>query len=107
MTEQLRTLSGIVCDLKAAGQDIPEDEQALNVIRALPKTKLWENFSQVMAYNDNIKTFDAVWKHLEMEDVRQKALAPPSVALVARAGKTKGKRPFRGKQVFVLEQVGE
>ena len=44
MTEQLRTLSGIVHDLKAAGQDIPEDKQALNVIRALPKTKPWENF---------------------------------------------------------------
>ena len=67
-TEQLRTLSGIVRDLKAAGHDIPEDEQALNVIRTLPKTKLWENFLQVMAHNDNIKTFDAVSKHLEMED---------------------------------------
>ena len=72
MTEQLRTLSGIVRNLKAAGQDIPEDEQALNVIRALPKTKLWENFSQVMAHNDNIKTFDAISKHLEMEDERPK-----------------------------------
>jgi len=47
MTEQLRTLSGIVRDLRATGQDIPEDEQALNVIRALPKTKLWESFSQL------------------------------------------------------------
>jgi len=36
MTKQLRTPSGIVRDLKAASQDIPEDEQALNVIRALP-----------------------------------------------------------------------
>ena len=40
MTEQMRTLSGIVRDLKVAGQDIPEDEQAVNVIQALPKTKL-------------------------------------------------------------------
>ena len=94
----MRTLSAIVRDLKAAGQDIPEDEQALNVIRALPKTKLWENFSQVMAHNDNIKTFDAVSKHLEMEDERQRALVHPSVALVAKGGKSKGKRPFRGKQ---------
>ena len=70
VTEQLWTLSGIVCDLKAARQDIPEDEQALNVMRALPKTKLRENFSQVMAHNDNIKTFNAISKHLEMEDER-------------------------------------
>ena len=40
VTEQLRTISGIVWDLKAAGQDIPEEEQALNVIQALPDTDL-------------------------------------------------------------------
>jgi len=51
-----------------------------------------------MAYNDNIKTFDAVLKHLEMEDEQQKSFAPPSVALVAKGGKSKGKRPFCGKQ---------
>jgi len=39
MTKQLRTMSGIVRDLKAAGQDIPKDEQVLNVIWALPETK--------------------------------------------------------------------
>ena len=73
MTEQLRTLSDIVRDLKAADQDIHEDGQALNVIRALSKTKLWEN-SQVMAHNDDIKTFDVISKHLEMEDERQRSL---------------------------------
>ena len=33
-----------------------------------------------------------------MEDDRQKSLAPPSVALVAKGGKSKGKGPFCGKQ---------
>jgi len=66
MTEQLQTLSGIVYDLKVIGQDIPKDEQALNVIQALPKTKLWENFSQVMVDNENVKTFDGISKHLKM-----------------------------------------
>jgi len=33
-----------------------------------------------------------------MEDERQKLLAPPSVALVAKESKPKSKRPFRGKQ---------
>jgi len=45
LTEQLRTLSGIVCDFKVAVQNIPEDEQVLNVSQALPQTKFWENFS--------------------------------------------------------------
>jgi len=60
--EQLRTRSGIVRDLKATRQDIPEDEQAPNVIWALPDTKLWRNFLQVIAHNENIKTFDAISK---------------------------------------------
>jgi len=34
-----------------------------------------------------------------MEGERQRSLAPPSVALVAKGRKPKGKRPFRGKQV--------
>jgi len=51
-----------------------------------------------MAHNNNIKTFDAVSKHLEIEDEQQKSLAPPRVALVSKQGKSKGKRPFRGKQ---------
>jgi len=39
-----------------------------------------------MAHNDNIKTFDTISKHLEIEDERQKSVAPPSVALVAKKG---------------------
>ena len=44
MIEQLRNLNGIVRDLKAVGQDIPKNEQALNMIQALQNTKLWHNF---------------------------------------------------------------
>jgi len=83
ITKQLRTLSGIVRDLKAAGKDIPEDEQALNVIQTLPDTDLRRNFSLIMAHNNNIKTFETILKHLEMEGELQKSLAPPNVALVA------------------------
>ena len=96
MIEQLWTLSGIVQDHKAASQDIPEDELALNVIRALPDTELWQNFSQVMVHNENIKTFDAILKHLKMEDERKKSLAPLNMALISK--ESKGKRPFHGKQ---------
>jgi len=32
-----------------------------------------------------------------MEDEHQKSLAPPSVALVAKGSKPKGKKPFHGK----------
>ena len=79
MTEQLQTMSGIIQDFKGAGQAILEDEQAMNVIRALPDTNLWRNFSLVMAHHNNIKTFNAILKHLKMKGERQKLLSPPSV----------------------------
>ena len=37
-------------------------------------------------------------KQPEIEDEWQKSLAPPSVALIAKGGKSKGKKPFHGKQ---------
>ena len=87
MTEQLRTLSGIVRDLKAAGEDIPKDEQALNVIRALPKTKLWENFSQVMAHNDNIKTFELFQSTSKWKMSDKKKIVYPSICGISRQRK--------------------
>ena len=88
----------IVWDLKAVGQDIPEDEQALIMIWGLPDTDLRQNFSLVMAHNNNIKTFKAISKHLELEGERQKSRAPPSVALVAKESKPEGKSAFYAKQ---------
>jgi len=97
MAEQLQTMSGIVRDFKATSQDIPNKVQGLNVIRALSNTDLWWNFSLVRAHNDNKKTFEAISKHLEMADERQKWLTPPNVAFVAKGSKPKGKRPIHGK----------
>ena len=50
MTKQLQTLSWIVRDLKTVGQKVYEEEQALNVIRAILNTKIWQNFLQVIAH---------------------------------------------------------
>jgi len=36
IAKHLRTMSAMVCDLKAAGREISKDEQVLNVILALP-----------------------------------------------------------------------
>jgi len=45
-----------------------------------------------MAHNKNLKNFDAISKHLEMEEERKKLLIPPNVALVAKGSKPKGKK---------------
>ena len=61
-------MGGIVRNLKASGQDVPEKEQVLNVIRALPDNEHWRNFSLIMVHDENIKTFEVISKHLKMED---------------------------------------
>ena len=61
-------MGGILRDLKAVSQDVPEEEQVLNVIRALPDTEHWQSFSLIMVHNKSIKTFEAISEDLKMED---------------------------------------
>ena len=61
VVEHLRIMSGIVRDLKAAGKDISEGEQVLNVIRALPDEPLhWEQVKTVLTHSDHLKTFGQI-----------------------------------------------
>lgn len=95
VTEHLRIMSAMVRDLKAAGRDVPDEEQIVNVLRSLPSdTEEWKNFKLLMSHSENIKTFAELAKHVEMEVERQKALKPSTsnVALVVQ-GKSKYKKP--------------
>ena len=86
-------------DLKAAGVHIFEREQRTNVFRALPtRDEKWKPFITMMTHNESIKTFADITKHLELEDERLKACAPPPVALVARVDRPKGNKFKRGKK---------
>jgi len=51
-----------------------------------------------MVHDESIKTFEAISKHLEMDDERQKSLLSYSVAFITKGSKPKGKRPFLGEQ---------
>ena len=69
MTEHLRIMSGIIRDLKAAGKEISEGEQVLNVIRALPvESQHWNHVKTVLTHSEHIKTFAEVQSHIEMEE---------------------------------------
>ena len=94
MIKQLGTMSGIIQYLKVTSQDIPKEEQALNVICALPTTDLWRNLLLVMVYNDNIMSFKAMSKHLKMEDERKKSLTPPNVAFFTKGSELRVKGLF-------------
>ncbi|KAH9618858.1 hypothetical protein KSS87_009464, partial [Heliosperma pusillum] len=98
VTEHLRTMSAMIRDLKAAGRDVPDEEQIVNVLRSLPSnTEEWKNFKLLMAHSENVKTFAELAKHVEMEVERQKALSPstPAVALAVQgtSKNNKGKKP--------------
>ena len=99
ITEHVRSLQAMLRDLKAAGVDISEREQWMNVLRALlTEDDRWKPFINVMTHNENIKNFAEITKHLELEDELLKACAPPPVALVARVDRAKGNKFKRGKK---------
>lgn len=97
--EHLRIMSGIIRDLKAAGKDISEGEQVLNVIRALPdEPPQWEQVRTVLTHSDHLKTFGQIQSHLEMEEERLKMFGTPNVALVFKGIRPKSNKNTRGRQ---------
>jgi len=85
-------MSAMVQDLKAVGQEVSEEEQVLNVIRALPNdNEHWKSFKVFMTHSEHTKTFEAISKHLEMEEERLKLYLPPSVAFVVKGLGPKGR----------------
>ena len=51
-----------------------------------------------VTHSEHIKTFEAISKHLEMEEECLKLYAPPSVAFVAKGSGPKGEKPYHGKK---------
>jgi len=76
MKEHLQVMCAMARDLKAVGQNISEEEQVLNGIRALPDTQYWDHFKLVMAHNGNIKPFETIFKHLKIEQECLKSFYP-------------------------------
>ena len=99
MVDHLRMMSGIVRDLKAAGKDISEGEQVLNVIRALlDEPPHWEQVKMVLTHSDHLKAFGQIQSHLKMEEERLKMFGTPNVALVAKGNRPKSNKNTRGRQ---------
>jgi len=51
-----------------------------------------------MTHNENIKTFEAISKHLEMEEDHIHIYAPPNVAFITKGCGPRGKKPNCGKK---------
>uniref|UniRef100_A0A2N9FM86 Integrase catalytic domain-containing protein n=1 Tax=Fagus sylvatica TaxID=28930 RepID=A0A2N9FM86_FAGSY len=85
MTEHLRMMSGMIRDLKAAGNVLTDEQQVQAVIRSLPDS--WISMKQIMTHNENIKNFADISRHVELEAERQEATK--SAALIAHGGQRK------------------
>ena len=58
----------MIRELKVAGQDITDEQHIQAVTCSLPES--WEHMKVNMMYTDNIKTFNDISRHLELEDER-------------------------------------
>ena len=101
MKQHLRAMSTMIRELGAAGHVLTDEQQVQAVIRSLPHS--WEQMKQNMTHNENVKTFEDVSRHLELEAERLEAARPNGSAMVAESGsrKTSGskrKRTNEGKK---------
>ena len=69
MAEHPRTMSTLIRDLKAAGNNLFDEQQVTVVICSLPKPT-WGQMKLVLTHNENIKTFADISRHLELEAER-------------------------------------
>ena len=68
MRQHLTIMSNMISKLKGAGHKLTDEQQVQAVIRSLPHA--WEHLRINLTHNDNIKTFDDVVRHVELEEDR-------------------------------------
>lgn len=66
MAQHLRVISAMIREMKAASNDLTDEQQILVVIRCLFDPS-WEDVKLVLTHNEGIKTFDDISQHLELE----------------------------------------
>ena len=68
MRQHLTVMSNMISELRVAGHDMTDEQQVQAMIRSLPSS--WEHMHVNLTHNDNIKTFDDVAHHVELEEDR-------------------------------------
>ncbi|KAG5527278.1 hypothetical protein RHGRI_028242 [Rhododendron griersonianum] len=92
MKQHLRAMSSMIHELKVAGNNLSDEQQVQAVIRSLPSTTVWDNMSQNLTHNENLKTFDDVERHLVLEAERQEAAKPISSANMVESSSRQASR---------------
>ena len=68
MRQHLTIMFNMVSELRADGHDMTDEQQVQAMIHSLPSS--WERMRVNLTHNDNIKTFDDVAHHVELEEDR-------------------------------------
>ena len=91
MKRHLRAMSSMIRELKSAGNNFTDKQQVQAVIHSLPSS--WETMCQNLTHNENIKTFDDVAHHLELEVESLEAAKLISSMHMAETSSHKASRP--------------
>ena len=65
MTEHLRGMSSMIRDLNVVKHILTDEQQVQAVIRSLPNS--WLHMKQILTHNENIKFFEDISRHVELE----------------------------------------
>jgi hypothetical protein len=68
MRQHLTVMSNIISELRGVGRDMTDKQQVHAVIHSLPSN--WKHMYVNLTNHDNIKTFDDVACHVELEEDR-------------------------------------
>ena len=87
IADHLRTMSALIHDLKAVGNNLSDEQQVIVVIRSLPEPT-WGQMKLVLTHSENIKTFADISRHLELEaeHIRAHQKHPPCHPIWAAEG---------------------
>ena len=97
MIEHLRMMSEMICDLKAVGNILTDEQQVQVVIRSLPDS--WVSMKLIMTHIENIKNFANISHHVELEAECQEATKS------AQVGQTRSKVKYIQSEVLQLQQT--
>ena len=93
MREHLTIMRNMIEELRQAGHTLSDEQQVQAVIRSLPRS--WEHMRVNLTHNDNIRTFDDVARHVELEEDRlmtERAEKSAGEAMVAASSSRKNKK---------------
>ncbi|KAJ4730414.1 Gag/pol protein [Rhynchospora pubera] len=105
MREHLMTMSNMISELKAAGNNMTDEQEVQAVICSLPKS--WDHMRLNLTHNDNIRKFEDVARHVELEEERLISEKGTEEAFVvsSEVQKKHGKRK-RGKSDVASSSTG-